>query len=456
MLIKNDQHKKIVLLIGLIAAITAVALSAVLACKQAGVCTFSTGCSFNGQDGCAELGKLPSSKLPLVGISVAWAGLFYYLYLGGLFIQLLVQKTPEKLDGLVTLLISMAIFGAVFDSFLAWQNFVTLSPCRDGVWFCPKCSLCAWTYLTQFIILVTAVLLYFQQSKQSEKTGELFSLWYGIKHSIVALGISAILVGISYLAISAQSNDDIHENENEPPKIALPAVDKVEKIIAQFNKNTKKVSLNTVGLKSVEGPKTAIVEIHKFADFLCPHCLHASLYLKFLRERWPNRVRVYYRFLPLDGACNFLAGGTNPAIAAQRCDSAKAAVCAGEQSPEYFSHFYHGVFDFQNRQVPPEMDALEALAKKYGGDWSKQQVCMASQGQKGINRDLKVIQGWMKSKKLEQPSTPILIINGQLLGAGVPDFRSLIYWVDSMIIAKDGKKAIDDFKKLHSWAGDKK
>ncbi|MCB1172713.1 MAG: thioredoxin domain-containing protein [Leptospiraceae bacterium] len=442
-------------LAGLGIALLAALIAALIGCKHAGVCQIETGCTFNGVDGCADLGKLAASKLPGIGIPIAWLGLFYYAMISALFgWQLFVQKADAaRRFYFITLLAFLVVFGAVFDLFLGYQNFVTLSPCREG-WFCPKCPMCAWTYVTQIGLVIVAVWLYITASKEDEETGSMRYLLSGfVGNWLPILGalVLTVLIGVG-TTMSATPAEDPETGDSDQPKIPLAPINQVDAILSELDANAKMVTFDTKGLHTYEGPANAIVTIHKYGDFLCPHCLHASEYLRFIHERWPQRVRVYYRFLPLDGACNFLAGGTNPQIAGLRCNSAKAAWCAGEQGEAVFSRYYHSIFDLQKRRVPPELDELERLAERSGANWAQIDGCMQQRAQLGIDRDLNVVKGWLDKKLLENPATPIVIVNGRLIGAGAPDFRSLVYWVDAFILKKDGAKAVADFQARHPWA----
>lgn len=445
---KKKPLAKILAMAGLLAVVLAIGLSIYLACKHSGVCSGSTGCTLeSGLDGCSKLGDSTASKIKGTSIPIAYAGLFYYLFIGGLLLIYILRSKAANFNAghLVTLLTFMVVIGVVVDIILGFQNFaMNADSCRPGTFFCePLCKLCAYTYIMQFLLAAVTMGLYAIHVKNSDQAGSLGSAWQGLIKNWAAPGGALVLTLFIALTIWVYKPTE-HLESTQPP---LPTDAQAQKGLKGLDKEAKLFKISTAGLKSYEGPENPVVVIHKFADFMCPHCEHTGNDLLQLRKRWPNRVGIYYRYLPLDGACNFLAQGSNPQFAVLRCGSAKAAACAAEQNPEFFTKFYHGVFELMPRSINPTPDQLQKLAEKHGGDWNAMQSCMQTSAQGIIDRDLTVIKGWLDSKDLKGASTPIVTIDGYFLGAGSPDLRSMMFWVDSIILKKEGQRARQDFEK---------
>lgn len=56
-----------------------------------------------------------------------------------------------------------------------------------------------------------------------------------------------------------------------------------------------------VGKAPFKGPKDAVVTVVEFADFQCPGCREARAFLDLLLERFPNQVRVVYKYYQITG-----------------------------------------------------------------------------------------------------------------------------------------------------------
>ncbi len=91
----------------------------------------------------------------------------------------------------------------------------------------------------------------------------------------------------------------------------------------------------------LKNPKMVIVE---FADFLCPHCKHASPTLHAFAESHPD-VQLIFKPFPLDGSCNPDPGmkGTGDGV---RCRLSLATLCAeSTEKKGWLTHNY--IFDHQ-------------------------------------------------------------------------------------------------------------
>jgi protein-disulfide isomerase len=50
----------------------------------------------------------------------------------------------------------------------------------------------------------------------------------------------------------------------------------------------------------VKGPKSAPVTVVAFSDFQCPFCSRAVPTLKEIEDKYPGKVRIAFKHLPLD------------------------------------------------------------------------------------------------------------------------------------------------------------
>lgn len=415
--------------LGMLIALVGVFIAALLVCKHnfpdLGVCQSGFGCTIDGVDGCSELGKSKYSKLPFVGLSFASLGLAYYLFLVVLFWRLSAETDAVVRSGLHLLLLTLAAVGLVVDLALAYINFFELIvPCR----------LCMYTYGVTLGVIVVTVLLH-KDYKGAEGT-----FMDGVKGSLFpaagSIGGTALVFFVLFLA----SGDVIKSDE---PKYPLLPEDQVKRRLIEF-RALNAVNLDTKGLDSVEGSQDAYITVHKFADFRCPHCLHAGDILSAGLRRWPGRIRIYYRHFPLDGTCNPEVGRRQPG--AWSCNGAQAALCAPEQ--DIFVKFYHGVFGFQRSDTQITLDALQKLTEDLGGDWGRMQKCMGTrQTAKKIERDV------ADAVALNISSTPTITLQGKSLPPGTPDPTYFFQTLDALVYEKEGAAAYEEFRKRNAGGG---
>jgi uncharacterized membrane protein/predicted DsbA family dithiol-disulfide isomerase len=114
-------------------------------------------------------------------------------------------------------------------------------------------------------------------------------------------------------------------------------------------------------------PGLTIVE---FSDYECPHCREAHKQVRALAARYPERVRLVHRHLPLDQACH-------PALRRpfhrHACRFAEAAECAGLQGR--FWEMNDALFSVQEKVAPDAVEPVE-LAVRLGLDRSEFVRCL--------------------------------------------------------------------------------
>jgi uncharacterized membrane protein len=143
---------------GLIFSIGGMGLSGLLICKHMfpDLCTGHYGCTVSGIDGCTNLGKSQFSKI--FGIPLALPGFFFYTFLTLLFSELIrSRKSPDRFI-LTAVAVSLAAFGIVFDTYLAYINFIVMEV---------PCMLCAYSYIATIGLSIGAFMAWFTDRPDS-------------------------------------------------------------------------------------------------------------------------------------------------------------------------------------------------------------------------------------------------------------------------------------------------
>jgi protein-disulfide isomerase len=402
-------------MVGFAFVLIGIGLAALLVCKHVfpELCKGSYGCSIDGVDGCQELAQSKYAKI--LGIPIALPGLFYYCTSFFLLGMIMRADSKKKAAGLASAFLSLAIFGLVFDVYLGYINFFKLVV---------YCRLCAYTYICTAGILASAVWIFMLNKKENQETGSVLdaapAAGFGLLAAVVITGAIMLTARVSA----------------SPAADLLPA-EKVPEFLTEF-RALKEAKLSTDGVETVEGDPGAYIVIHKFADFLCPHCYDAGKILEGASARWPGRIRIYYRQFPLDGLCNPSIQRRNAEYGPMRCDGATATICSVQQ--KIFPKMHHGVFALQRTPDAISRANLQRLTEKLGGNWQQLQACMASPlPQAAIARDVKA------AESIDLNSTPVVVVQGRVLPAGTPDpkyFRSLI---DALVFEKEGQAGYDEF-----------
>lgn len=169
-----------------------------------------------------------------------------------------------------------------------------------------------------------------------------------------------------------------------------------------------------------KGAATAPVTVVEFADFECPHCRHAYPILDKLVEQYPGKVRVMFKFYPLQAH----AHGES---------AARAAAAAALQGK--FWEMHHLLFDHQDALEPRD---LEKYAKEAGCDVAKWKADFESEAiADRVARDRK------QGDQLSINGTPTLYVNGREYDLTMFDMGDdLSDWVKLDIALADGAESI--------------
>jgi predicted DsbA family dithiol-disulfide isomerase len=138
------------------------------------------------------------------------------------------------------------------------------------------------------------------------------------------------------------------------------------------------------------GPSSAPVTIVEWADFECPHCRHAAPRLEKTVETHPGKVRLVYKFYPLQAHVH----GES---------AARAAVAAMKQGK--FWEMHHVLFEHQEAMEPRD---IEKYAKDIGLDFAKWKADWESEAAADrVSRDRK------QGDAVSINGTPTVYINGR-------------------------------------------
>jgi protein-disulfide isomerase len=163
-------------------------------------------------------------------------------------------------------------------------------------------------------------------------------------------------------------------------------------------------SLTTEG--NVLGTYDAPFKIVEFSDFQCPFCKDMARTIEELQRRYPGRVSVVYRHLPLR-------------IHPHARDAALAAECAGAQGR--FAAYHDLLFDHQDsigamswEKIAADAGVPNAAAFRAcrAGNWAKQRLAEDS----------------LAAQRIQATGTPSLVVGNEALGAALP-LDSLVSWI---------------------------
>ena len=146
------------------------------------------------------------------------------------------------------------------------------------------------------------------------------------------------------------------------------------------------------------GEATAAVKIVKFEDFECPFCRAVQPTLEELLKKYPGKVRIFHKDLPLEE------------LHPQAQLAAEAARCAGDQGR--FWQYHDTLYRTAPKLKPLD---LKAYAKDVGLDSAAFDQCLASgKHRSAVQQDLN------EGAKLGLTGTPTFFINGREMSGALP------------------------------------
>lgn len=161
------------------------------------------------------------------------------------------------------------------------------------------------------------------------------------------------------------------------------------------------------GRDFAHGPEDAPITIVEFSDFECPYCRDATSATRQVMDRHPGQVRLVFKNLPLDVACNETMRQPLHPFA---CETAVMARCAGAQGEELFWETHDALFAVQQLS----RQAVDAIPQGLDLSLEELRACMASEEPlRAVKEDIATATG------LGVSSTPTFYLNGRR----VSDYR---------------------------------
>ncbi len=155
-------------------------------------------------------------------------------------------------------------------------------------------------------------------------------------------------------------------------------------------------------------PENAKMTIVEFADYLCPHCKHASPVIHaFINSH--SDARLIFSAWPLDGSCNT----SIPNGDGTRCALARAVFCAEKNNKGWKAHNW--IFEHQASLTTIEglNQDLKKMADDEKLDYTSLKLCMDSSEAKTAIED-----GAKVGSSLKIEGTPAIFVNGKKLEGG--------------------------------------
>lgn len=408
---------------GLAFSLFGIILTILLVCKHMfpAFCTGSMGCEIDGVDGCAELGD--SAYSSIFGVPIALLGLFYYSIVLALFLKTFVKPSVA----LTGLLFTAAVVGILVDLPLFYLNYFVLST---------PCTLCAYTYIATIGIFIAAFFMFMPEYRAGNLKG--VSMGQAIKEGLVPAMAGLVFTVIVLFIISLMASSAESEPAASDGSIELLPAEYSERMIEDLTAFSR-AELSTDGLTSMVGSEDGYIIIHKYADFLCPFCYDGVQLARRAHERWPGRLKVYYRNFPLDGSCNPMLQQSRPPTGEWRCNAAYAAICASNQG--LFPDMYYTLFELQKSRTPITMEEIRSITEAHNGDWATMQNCMQSpRTERVLQRDIE------DAGRIGINATPTVIVNGRKIPGGLPRESYFMQMLDALVYEQEGQAAYDEYR----------
>ena len=165
--------------------------------------------------------------------------------------------------------------------------------------------------------------------------------------------------------------------------------------------------MQLTGELPILGDKNAPVTIVEYSDFQCPFCRNGAFIMNSVLNRYPGKVRVVYKYFPLDPSCN---RSIQRKVHDAACEAAKVSYCASVVGK--FAPVYESLFDKQS-ELAPGMPEKIAIAQ--GLDEKALTTCVNSpEALAKVTKDIE------EGLQLGVQSTPTFFINGRKVEGAYP------------------------------------
>lgn len=163
------------------------------------------------------------------------------------------------------------------------------------------------------------------------------------------------------------------------------------------------------------GPLSAPVQIEEFTDFECPFCGKAHRVIMELLGKYPGKIRLRHRDLPLDMACN---PNIRRPYHGHACLAARYARCAARQR----QYWPYEEMLFTNRHSLRKSN-LDRFAQELKLDMGELQECL---GDREIGRLIR--EDISEARRRDISGTPTFFINGER----VVGYKPLSFWEEKV------------------------
>ncbi|HMQ11532.1 MAG TPA: thioredoxin domain-containing protein [Oligoflexia bacterium] len=168
-----------------------------------------------------------------------------------------------------------------------------------------------------------------------------------------------------------------------------------------ITEKVNQIELSGVLSQRTLGQINAPITIVKYSDFQCPGCKQAGTLLKSIARESKGKIKLVYKFYPLDSKCNAKVPAGRGHL--QACQAAVSSLCAAEQ--DQFWAYHDLVFANQHNL---DSKVFEDYAKKLGLNMDSFKQCVQSSAAYDVVKN-DVAEG----ERMNISHTPTIFINGR-------------------------------------------
>ncbi|MFH1857387.1 MAG: vitamin K epoxide reductase family protein [Candidatus Omnitrophota bacterium] len=268
------------------------------------------------------------------------------------------------------------------------------------------CSLCAYTYLINFLLVLVSGwrLKTLSGSLVKPAAGALGELLQKEKVDQEGfyrkLGMKLLFFFFLLSFASGLAVSYFHSQ-----KYRLMGKEQLQMFLENFATQPRfTIKTQNAPAQGSQNPRLTLVV---FTDFNCPHCRDAAIALRRLLPEYRNDLRIVFKHHPLDKTCNPYVGEVTTS-----CLFAKASICAQKQGKFWE---YHDLL-FASKKKINEKDLL-SLASQAKINSEVFEECLNTQEvQKQLEDDV------LEGKQLGVHSTPTLFLNGRMIRGLPPSY----------------------------------
>ncbi len=250
------------------------------------------------------------------------------------------------------------------------------------------CLVCMFTYLMSFLNLVG---IYFLKP-QSNSTFKIQSL------------VPLLICGVAIILLSAMVNSSITRGNGFDERMQ----DSLNASLREWQQQPAvPIDIPAPLVKGADA-EHAVMTIVEFADYLCPHCKHASPTMDAFQSSHPD-VRLVFSAWPLDGSCNSSIQHSD----GTRCALARAVYCSEKNHLGWQAHDWI----FEHQENFSGLDALDQdlakMCEEKKMNCAELKACMNSdEAKSAIEKTAKA------GSDLKIEGTPTVYVNGRKLTGG--------------------------------------